>query len=139
MVVISVAIALTAVFGVLAGGADQSTGQEGFAPDNAEIQASERIGELFGQDSSESVMQVIVTSDDGDVLTADALAAVRSALGAVAQGETGDYLSSRADRPQPFVSFLAPVEFAAEAKGFPLDGLGDYEVKQIYEQTLADP
>ncbi len=134
------ALVVTGVLGFMASGAEQSVGgQEGFAPDNAEIQASNKLGDLFGADSSETVMQVIVRSDSGDVLTADALNAVNQALGAVATGDTAAYLSTRPERPQAFFSYLAPVQFAAEAQGFPMDGLTDDQVKEIYEQTLADP
>lgn len=138
-VLVAAALVLTAAFAWLATGAEQSTGQEGFAPDNPEIQASDRIGELFGEDSSETVMQVIVRSESGDVLTADALRAVNNALAALSTGDTAGYLSTRPDRPQPFVTYFAPVQFAAEAQNIPMDGLTDDQVKEIYDQTLADP
>ncbi|MDH5295033.1 MAG: MMPL family transporter, partial [Acidimicrobiia bacterium] len=138
-VLIALALALTVVFGLVSAGADRTTGQEGFAPDNPEIDASNTIQELFGADAAESVMQVIVRSESGDVLTAEALGSVNAAIGNLLSGEAGETLSVRPERPQPVFSFLAPVQFAAEAQGIPLDGLSDDQVKQIYEQTLADP
>lgn len=133
------ALVLTGVLGGISTGAERSTGQEGFAPDNAEIDASNTIQELFGEEASESVMQVIVRSESGDVLTADGLASVEAALTALSSSEVADGLSVRPERPQPFFSYLAPVQFAAEAQGIPTAGLADEQVKEIYAQTLADP
>jgi uncharacterized protein len=133
------ALVLTGVFGALSTGADRSTGQAGFAPDNPEIEASNTIQELFGADAAESVMQVIVRSDSGDVITAEALAAVESALANLSASDVGQSLSVRPERPQPFFSYLAPVQFGAEAQGIPTDALTDAQVKEIYQGTLADP
>lgn len=133
------ALVLTGIFGVLQVDADRSTGQEGFAPDNPEITASNEIQELFGADAAETVMQVIVRSDTGDVLTAEALAAVDEALANVVASEAGPFLSVRPERPQPFFSYLAPVQFGAEAQGIDTAGLDDAQVKEIYQASLADP
>ncbi|MDH4309266.1 MAG: hypothetical protein OEX04_17495, partial [Acidimicrobiia bacterium] len=88
-VLIALALALTVVFGLVSAGADRTTGQEGFAPDNPEIDASNTIQELFGADAAESVMQVIVRSESGDVLTAEALGSVNAAIGNLLSGEAG--------------------------------------------------
>jgi hypothetical protein len=133
------ALLLTGVFGALGANAARSSGQEGFAPDNPETEASNTIQELFGEDAAESVMQVIVTSESGDVLTAEALGAVTEAVAAVQGGDEAGSLAVRPERPQPFFSFLAPVEFAAQAQNIPLEGLSDDQVKEIYQQSLADP
>jgi uncharacterized protein len=133
------ALVLTGVLGAISTGADRSTGQDGFAPDNPEIDASNAIQELFGADAAESVMQVIVRSDSGDVITAEALEAVNSALANLSASEVGQSLSVRPERPQPFFSFLAPVQFGADAQGIPLDALTDEQVKEIYASTLANP
>lgn len=133
------ALVLSGVFGALSTGADRSTGQEGFAPDNPEIVASNAIQELFGADAAESVMQVIVLSEGGDVITAEALAAVDAALANLSASEVGQSLSVRPERPQPFFSYLAPVQFGAEAQGIPTDALTDEQVKEIYQATLANP
>ncbi len=127
------------MFGALSTGADRSTGQEGFAPDNPEIDASNAIQELFGADATESVMQVIVLSDSGDVVTAEALGAVNAALANLSASDVGQSLSVRPERPQPFFSFLAPVQFGADAQGIPTDALTDEQVKEIYAGTLANP
>jgi hypothetical protein len=63
------------VFGYLASRAEVTTGNEGFAPDNPEIAASERIRELFGDSASEGVIQVVIRHHGGDVISADGLRA----------------------------------------------------------------
>lgn len=133
------ALVLTGIFATLQAGADRSTGQEGFAPDNPEIDASNEIQELFGADAAETVMQVIVRSDTGDVLTAEALAGVDEALANVVASEAGPFLSVRPERPQPFFSYLAPVQFGADAQGIETASLDDAQVKEVYQATLADP
>lgn len=132
-------LGLTAAFGYLSTGADRSTGQEGFAPDNEEIDASNAISELFGENSTESVMQVIVRADSGDVLTAQAMQTVGAALSALQASDSAQYLSVRPERPQPFFSYLAPVDFAVAAEGIPIEALDDAAVKRIYAETLASP
>ncbi len=132
-------LALTVGFGYLSTTADRSTGQEGFAPDNPEIDASNAIGELFGENSTETVMQVIVRSEDGDVLTAKTMQTVGAALAALQESAGAGALSVRPDRPQPFFSFLAPVDFTVQAQGIPMEALDDAAIKQIYADTLASP
>ncbi len=138
VVLIALMLAVTGVLGYLSSTADRSTGQEGFSPDNEEIQASNAISDLFGDSASQTVMQVIVQSDSGDVLTADALETVSAALRKLQESPEASSLSIRPDRP-PFFSYLAPVEFAAQAQGIPVESLDDAAVKQIYEQTMSSP
>lgn len=130
-------IAVTAVLGPLAGGVEVAQGNEGFAPDNPEIQASERIGELFGADSQEQVVQIVVRATDpsGDVITADALDLVNRITAAIRESEAASALSSRDGRP-PIVSYLAPVQQAA-ALGAPVGG--DEAVDRVYVQALQSP
>jgi predicted RND superfamily exporter protein len=135
---IAVTLSLTVVFGVIQTGAERSTGQEGFAPDNEEIDASNAIQELFGEEAAETVMQVIVRSDSGDVLTAEAYQAVQASLQALVSSPVGADLSIRPERPQPFFSYAAPVDFSFQSQ--PAAGpLTDAEVRARYDQTLANP
>jgi len=133
--IVLVTIVLFGVFGSLARNIEVAQGNEGFAPDNPEIAAAERIGELFGADSAESVLQVIVRSGTGDVITADALRAVTLATEAI-RDAAGDALSSRPERPA-IVSYLTPVERALAFQGIPADQLDDAAVKQTYTMALS--
>lgn len=137
LLLVVVVVALTGVFGYLAGQMQLAQGNEGFAPDNQEIQAQERISELFADGASESVVQVVVRSPGGDVLTADAANAVADAIEAVSTSEAAPRLSEADGRP-PIVSYLAPVLQAAEQQGLDLADLTDTEVKQLYQQALAE-
>ena len=73
----SVVIASVVVAGALSPFASQvviATGNEGFAPDNAEIAALDRISELFGTEQ-EAILQVIIRDPGGDVISASGLEA----------------------------------------------------------------
>jgi uncharacterized protein len=109
---------------------------ESFAPEEPELQALDIAGDLFGADVSQSVMQVIISSDGGDVLTLDGLATVDALRNTVLGGSLAPYLI---DQPGtgPVVSYLTPVEFAI-ANGAP-PPTSDAEVKALYTAALNDP
>jgi predicted RND superfamily exporter protein len=134
--IVVLALALTALFGFFARQVEIAQGNEGFAPDNPEIAALERVGDLFGAEAAETVVQVVVRNRGGDVITADALRAVSAAVEGISQSEAAPLLSQRGDRPA-IVSYLAPVQRAVAEQGLPLDRLDDATVKQIYQQALA--
>jgi uncharacterized protein len=135
VVVVVVTIVLFGIFGYLSGQAEISQGNEGFSPDNAELLASERISDLFGSSAQETVMQIIVRSDDGDVFTTEALTLVTEIEEALRASEGADKISDTPDRPG-IVSFLAPVQQAA-AQG--AEVADDVAVKGTYTQALQDP
>jgi len=135
-VVIAVTIVLSLVFGFFGSEfrpADNAN--EGFAPEAPEIVAERQINELFGAESNQSVMQAIISSDRGDVITLDGLAAAEAVSAAVARSELAPYLVSNGDAP-PIVHFLTPVEFAI-AQGAPRPTT-DAEVKAIYRAALEE-
>lgn len=109
---------------------------DSFAPDAPELQAFDEINELFGEESSQSVMQVIISSDSGDVITLDGLATVDAVRNTVLGGSLSDYLI---DQPGtgPLVHYLTPVEFALD-NGAPVPTT-DAALKAIYGAALADP
>jgi uncharacterized protein len=120
------ALVLTVLFLLLSTQVEMSTGNEGFAPDNPEIQASETLTERFG-DSSEEVVQVLFEAPEGDVVSADGFQAVGAVAEAIAQSDTGRYLSERPDRPA-IVSFMAPAQQelgGGQAEGNPNDAQVD--------------
>jgi uncharacterized protein len=128
---------LTAVFGGLATTLENSDGQDGFSPESDEILASERIGELFGEGATSSVMQVVLRSRDGDVLTADGLAAVEAATAAIADSDAGVFVSQDPADPG-VVSFAAPVQRSLAAEGIDPTTLDDAEVKATYADALTE-
>ena len=138
-VIVAVVVVLTAVFGSLSSQAEIAQGNEGFAPDNEEIRASERISELFGTEAQESVLQIIVRSENGDgnVISADGIATVNAVTQAVA-GAAGDSLSEQPGRGA-IVSYLAPVQAAVQQQGIPVESLDDAAVQNIYTQALSSP
>ncbi len=93
--------------------AEQADANEGFAPEAEALDASERIGELFGEESSGSVLQIIVSSDAGDVVTADGAAVVGRISETLLASDLAADLQSSGGQP-PVVSFLAPLEGAGD-------------------------
>ncbi|HUO46688.1 MAG TPA: MMPL family transporter [Acidimicrobiia bacterium] len=130
------AVALTLLFGFLSSQSVVTTGNEGFAPENEEIAASERIGVLFGEGASESVIQVVVRNEGGDVISADGLQAVLAATAAVQESELAPSLVDRPERPG-IASFLSPVLQAVAEQGIDPLTLTDEQVDAFYTQALS--
>ncbi len=105
---IVVVLAIFGVLGYFTGQQVIAEGNEGFAPDAPELDASNEIGELFGDDSSGTVMQVVVSSDGGDVITTDGLETTRVVTEVLTDSPLAEDLAEGAQGP--VVSFLAPVE-----------------------------
>ena len=86
--VVMTTLVLFGVFGYLSTQVQIGQGNEGLSPDNPELLASDRITDLFGADETqESVIQVIVRNEGGDVFTKEAydvMTAINSALGSEA-------------------------------------------------------
>ncbi len=82
---------------------------EGFAPDAEELTAAEEIGEVFGDESSSVVLQVIVATDDGDVLSAEGLETVQQISSTIESSEVAADLQQQ-EGTGAVVSFLAPLE-----------------------------
>ena len=85
VIIITVVVAL--ILGSLSGRFQPAEDQnESFAPDAPELTAAEAISDRFGVETNQSVMQFIVSSTDGDVITLDgSRVADTQTLGATAQ------------------------------------------------------
>lgn len=134
-----VVIIITIVIGMGLGGLSgqftpEEDSNESFAPDAEELNAVDRITELFGEESSVSVMQVIVSAPEGgDVFSADGFATVQAVGQAVRSGSLGEYLIPEDQQPA-VVSFLSPAEQAV-FQGQPAP-TSDDELKQLYLTAL---
>jgi uncharacterized protein len=134
--VLLVTLLISGVLGALSTRTETASGQAGFAPDTPEILASDRIGELFGEAATQSVMQVVVRSASGDVVTAEGMAATLAVNEALADPAFADALSSNPQQPA-VVSYLAPALGAAAAQGIDPATLDDAGVKRLQEAALA--
>jgi len=134
--VVLVTLLLTGVFAALSTRTVTASGQEGFSPETPEILAAERIGELFGDTANQSVMQVVVRSASGDVITAEGLAATRAIDEALAAPEFADAIVRSPIQPG-VVSYLAPVEQALAIQGIDASLLDDDAVRATYDAALA--
>jgi predicted RND superfamily exporter protein len=135
--VVILTLLATAGLGVLSGRTVTSTGQEGFSPDSPEIAASRRIGELFGEESVASVMQVIVRSEGGDVVGPEGWAVVSRILPALEAAGLGDVIGAPNPGQPPVVTFLDPVGFAALQADIDPSGLDAAAFDALYADALA--
>ena len=131
---IGIVLLVTAGLGSFASNSTVSTGQEGFAPDTPELQASREIEQLFSTGGNEQVMQIILSGDN--VISADGVKTVQSIEDAIRSSDAGPYISDRADRAG-IVSYLGGVMQGASMQGIPVDGLTDSQVQQLYSLTLS--
>jgi predicted RND superfamily exporter protein len=136
-VVIALALVLTGVLGSLAGQVEIASGNEGFAPEGAEISAQERISETFGEDSTGSTVQVIVREDGGDVITVAGLETAMATAETIRGSDVGEFITETEQQPG-VVHFLSGVEQAMAAQELTIDQMTDEMVKQFYVASL-DP
>jgi predicted RND superfamily exporter protein len=147
--VFAAVVAVTMVLGYFSSEAVITDGNDGFAPDAPELLADQEIRELFGDGSSLSTLQVVVSSEGGDIVTADGLAAVAAVQEIIENSELAPLLTAQGDQPE-IVSFLLPVEQAvfngqpaptsdAELKGLYLGSFDELppEVSGVAEQLLS--
>ena len=106
--VIAVVVVITVALGALVPQQVITAGNEGFAPDAPELDAFNRLGDLFGDESSGTVLQMIVSSEDGDVLTPDGLETVQRLTETVEGSDLAGRLQDQPGRGS-IISFLAPV------------------------------
>jgi uncharacterized protein len=135
LLVVIVTLALSGAFAALATTTEVAAGQDGLAPESTEILAAERIGELFGDEATQSVMQVIIRAEGGEVISAEALEVTRDIAAAIAASEYADVLNGDAQRPG-IVSYLAPVELAALQAGIDPTELDTDAFGALYRTTL---
>ena len=133
--VIIVSLALTGIFGYLAGQVEVATGNEGFAPDSPEIAAGERISELFGDATADTALQVVLRDQGGDVITAEGLRTAIATAETIRASAVGDMVADRADRPGVF-HYLSGVEEALLAQGLDPSQVTDEQVKTLYVEAL---
>ena len=133
LVLVTVAL-LTAGFAVGLPVIEQSSGNEGFAPDEPSVTAANLAQERFG---SSSAFQVVVRAGaDGDLVSPEGVAAVGALRAALTEG-TGDLLVPASPQQPSVVSPLDPLFGAAEQQGVDLATLDADGLKAMYDQVLA--
>ena len=131
--VVALTLAASLVFGWLAQGfTPQEDNNESFAPDAPELAAAERISDLFGEETSTTVMQVIITAEEGEVFSLDGLAAAEAVSEAITEGALADRLVQ--EGPNPVFTFLGPVQTAVN-QGGERPG-SDEELRRLFLQEL---
>ena len=96
--------------------------------------AADRISQLFGQDSEEGVLQVIIRREGGDVFTKEAYQAVTAIKSALAAEDLSDNLSSVPGRGTS-LGYLDPA-IARAAGDVPAT---DEDVRNLYVEATSGP
>ena len=130
LAVLLAVLSVTVVFVALSTQVVITDGNDGFAPDAPELVADAEIGPLFGDGSSASTLQVVISSETGDVLTIDGLEAVTTIQELIEESGLAPQLIGQGDQP-PIVSFLLPVQQSV-FEGQATEPTTDAEVKATY-------
>ena len=134
-IVIVTTVVLSMILGVLSGNfGPEEDSNASFAPDAPELNAAEAIGDLFGDDATVAVMQVIVSSESGNVFSLDGLQAVNALSETVTSGTLGNQLVDQGGGP--IFSFMAPVQIAV-SDGQPKP-TSDAELQAMFTASLAE-
>lgn len=134
-VVVAVTLVVTAVLGSFAGQVEIAQGNEGFAPEGAEISAAERISDKFGDESAGTTLQVIVRDVGGDVITVDGLKTAMAVAATIRSSDVGPEISDSPEQPGVF-HYLSIVEQGMAAQGLTIDDMTDETVKAMYAEAL---
>ncbi|MEX2419369.1 MAG: MMPL family transporter [Acidimicrobiia bacterium] len=127
-------LVVTGFLGYMSGQIVVTDGNDGFAPDAEALIAAEEIGDLFGDESSSSVFQVLVSAEDGDVVDLDGLATVETVAAIIEGSDLAPLLIARPGEP-PVVSYVFPIRQAI-ANGDIETPATDAEFKQVYAVAL---
>jgi uncharacterized protein len=131
--VLIAALGLTGVFAALSTQIQTLTGNEGFAPDYPELEASEVLAERFG-DTSQSVLQILVSQPGGNVISPEGLKAVDKVTASLENGEVADVLDD--DHPGgAIVSYLDTARNAGTAAGSDVTSLDEQELSGLFTQA----
>jgi len=132
VITILVVLLLTVFFGYMAGQAEELSTSIGGELDTPEIQASSKLGEYFQTSGSQSVFQIIMSSED--VLTVDGYLAWQEINKVVSESEIYPYLVK--DQGGAVQGFFAPVDFAkAFNPTLNVSAMNDSQFKQLYNQA----
>jgi predicted RND superfamily exporter protein len=114
IVVIVFSLALTGVLGYYIQDQVLAEGNEGFAPEAPELDAFGEIGDLFGDDSSGQVLQVILTAPEGSsIISPEGRQVADQVTAAIEDAEIADRLQSTGGQP-PIVSPFSAFDGGAE-------------------------
>ncbi|NND02639.1 MAG: MMPL family transporter [Acidimicrobiia bacterium] len=131
--VLAGALVVTVVLMAFLPQAEQSSGNEGFSPDSPEFLAGQIIGERFDT-SAVAPVQVVFTSDSGDVMTADSFRSYLAVQQAVMASEVAPYLVE--GQGGGIQGFFDPAALALQEQGLDPASLTDEDVRALYKAGL---
>jgi len=134
---VGAAVILTVIFGGYAGQLRSETGNDAFSPDNPELAALERVGELFtvtGDEGSTTIRtQVVVTGPD--VVSAEGVAVSRAIREAAREGAMG-FLAVDTPQDPAIIDWLGPANQAAASEQVDLAAADSATVDRLFAQGL---
>lgn len=139
--VLGVAVLLTVVFGAFLPQQETASGNEGFSPDSPEFLALDTISEYFS-DNSEEPVQIVMSAEGGNLLTAGGLRDYVAIQGAIASSDVADLLGGRpgGDIIGFFDPLLQGLQMRAADQEIPLEtileNISDEEVAQGFVDSL---
>ena len=133
VVVVALGLAITAALGAFIPQDEIAPTIESFAPDAPEYTALIDAQERFN--ATNRSLQVLVESESGNVMTADAARAIAAAEARIRSSSSAPYLADRPDGP--IISYLTPAIRAMEFLGSSLESADDSAVLQMYQLALG--
>ncbi len=132
------AIVLTVVFGAFVPQQEQAVGNEGFSPDSEEFLAAQTIDDIFTA-SSEVAVQILVSSESGNLITADGIRAYAAIRQAVLDSRASEIMGHRADGEAggDIEGFYEQVLVNLEVQGIDPATLDDAGAVEVVQETLA--
>ena len=131
--VVAIGIALTAILAAFIPQDEIAPTIESFAPDAPEYEALIETRDRFAATSRS--LQVLVESETGNVMSADALRAVVAAERRVLTSSAAPYLADQPDGP--IISYLTPAIRAMDFLGTPIETVDDETVLQMQQLALS--
>lgn len=141
--IIAATLVVTLVLGIFMTQQETASGNEGFSPDTPEFLAQDVITDHFSSNSEQPV-QIVVTAQNGDLLTADGLRDYLGIRDAITSSDAGALLKNRpgGDIVGYFDPLLQGLQMRAEELGVPFDTLvgqlTDEQVKQGFLDAYSN-
>jgi uncharacterized protein len=131
----AVVVAVLVLSGVLGGLSSRAVTDDGVAVDNEVTEALDTIEAGFGD--PQSVLQVVLQRDDGDVRSVEGLEASLRIQERVLDDPVSSTLAPAGGAP-PVTGFLAGAEQAVQQQGLAVEDLDDTGVRRLQEQALEE-
>jgi uncharacterized protein len=129
------AVVLTLIFGAFLPQQEMASGNEGFSPDSPEFLAAQEVADRFDT-SAIAPVQVVFTSETGDVLTADGLETYLAVEQAIRSSRATELLTGQPGGD--IQGFFGPTVGALQSQGVDPTTASDEQVKEAFVGSLEE-